>query len=326
MRLLIIVTDSETYSLLDDKKGWRELPQHQAWTRDVGEDRVVVVSQVSAPPLLPEDTETERRAQICVRTTQRVVEVVRESVANTIGYLAFHAGYVDIASVDSFPALAASAPFNHETGDSEEYVYPQLCALASRPTPNAFDAAVDAIKAKQGRTLIDRAISLRYRVMGLFLPARIDESCWLVTSFYEQYTAEITLANQRLGKRLVQARALLYLGGGLNDPSLEEVVVGLGLAGHETWKTVTALIPGSTAPFAQDDPKTQLFLQVFAEADSDVTKVEQQINNQKTKIGDASPFKRWWDALDEALSKLCQEVSKHSVPGAVSKAGAPPPA
>ncbi|MGZ5434605.1 MAG: hypothetical protein ACXWID_01610 [Pyrinomonadaceae bacterium] len=321
MRLLIIVTDCETYSLLDDKTGWDPNAQTESWTRAVGDDQVAVVAQFSFP-LDPAESGKKRRDRILTGTTERLIGFANARQEQTVAaYLAFHDGYVDVAKLSSAVNLdlAGAAPFNHEPDDSEEFVYPALCELVNSPSANAFDAAVEVVMAKQGVTAAQRLASLRYRLLRLFAPIEMDLATWHDTNFDDQYLAKIIASYAKAEQRLVLARELFY-NAEVPAESLESVIQETGLTEQAAWQAAQALLPRQTNPQPGDEVQNDLFAQVFLRANLLATLRDPQKMAELAKNFESSQLlSKWCQELGGTLTQLAAELTTHetrrTVPG-----------
>ena len=301
MRVLIIVTDPQ-YSLLSNREEWVEEPDREAWSIRVKEDQIIVVSQSQCDI----NNEEERLKQIRETTTQRVINIGRAfEEGQHIGFLAYHSRYMIPqllrSQVDGLK-FQAMAPFNHESNDSQEFVYPVLCDLVANPSAVMLDRAVDAIVAKQGKTRADRAATIRHRFIRLFLPAVVDLQIWREMDRTRQSLADIAHSYRKFSERIDEARTLIYDRRSSTD-SLERIVKESGLTENQTWCQTKCLLPLADPSDAERDA-ARLFCEVFLKGELEAN----EVSTIFTDPARLESFMLWCTSIDERLLKLRNEI------------------
>lgn len=315
MRLLVVVT-TPRYPLwkATDRPGWETaevLAETEVRVRRVGQDAVLVFCQSDLSEI---ESESEREEEDRERTTPWVIEAANspEYAAAEKVYVAAHEGYVAAEWVrGAIPAerLSACVPFIHEPGRPP---FDDLLKLFTRPDPEAFDAALDAVKKKQELTHAQRLTTLKHRLARLFLPVSVDLQGWREFEYDDEYMDELLSSYGRDEGRLERARELLYeRGRPAGAETVERLVTELGLEGSGAWGRVQSLLPPQE-PAREELPGMPLYAEVFRVKDVLGSLREKGALHRlkgALEAGDDS-FNEWYLALEAALAELRGEMEK----------------
>jgi hypothetical protein len=316
MRLLIIVTaDAPGYLLWEKTKGWQGddvLADRPVRVGSVGQDRIVILCQAESTV----GGESERERDIRRKTTPWVLKIANSQKYAAVAkvYVAAHDKYVDLKQLRAGIAkerFGACAFFNHEPKARDlDVISDALYPLIDKPSAEAYETALDAVKKEQALTHVQRLSVLKHRLAHLFLPISVDLQAWREFDYDDEYMEAILDSYKQDEGRLGRAREPLYAQAlSPGNESVEKIVKEVKFEGSPAWAEINSLLPKTDPASPEEKARSASFVDVFQTKQLlESLKNKDQLTELKSFLKTDNPLTQWYTKLEAALIKLREEM------------------